>query len=39
MSENTKKNLEEELKDLVLQNEEKRTYSSSKFQELETLVK
>jgi hypothetical protein len=39
MSENTTKNLEEELKDLILQNEQKRKYSSTKFQELEALVK
>jgi hypothetical protein len=43
MSENTKKNqknkTQDELKELVLGNVEKRNYKSEKFLELETLVK
>jgi hypothetical protein len=39
MSEKTKKNLEDELKNLILEKEEKKKYHSSKFQELESLVK
>jgi type IV pilus assembly protein PilB len=39
MSEKTTKNLEDELKNLLLEKEEKKKYTSTKFQELEKLVK
>lgn len=39
MTQKTKKNLEEELKQLVLDKEEKKVYKSTKFKEIEDLVK
>jgi hypothetical protein len=39
MSQNTNQNIQEELKETVLANEEKKNYTSSKFTELEKIVK